>query len=235
MVQFGSVAAATNPTGSSSAATPSDRAADKRQEILAAASRLFRAKGLQATGMRDIAAELGMAVGNLYYYFASKDSLLAYCQNDTLAGLIAGLREVANDSTSADRQLYRAIVAHVVQLNEAIPGSLAHLEVEALETRLRKPILERRRAYENALRDLIQNGVATGVFRPCDAKIQALAMLGAMNWTVKWFRPAGPRSATQIGEEFAMTWVRGLLADGRRFEVATGGEAPSKKTARSRS
>jgi TetR/AcrR family transcriptional regulator, cholesterol catabolism regulator len=228
MVQFASGA-----SGASAAtpATAEDRAADKRQEILAAASQLFRSKGLHATGMRDIAAELGMAVGNLYYYFSSKDSLLAYCQNDTLNGLVSGLREVASESTPADLQLYRAIVAHVVRLNEAIPGSLAHLEVEALESRLRKPILERRRVYENALRELIDQGVASGVFRPCDTKIQTLAMLGAMNWTVKWFRPSGQRSARQIGEEFALTLVRGLLADGRSFE-APAESTSAKSTAR---
>ncbi|MEO8277220.1 MAG: helix-turn-helix domain-containing protein, partial [Thermoanaerobaculia bacterium] len=42
----------------------------RRREILAAASRLFRREGLASAGMREIAAELGMTAGNLYYYFA---------------------------------------------------------------------------------------------------------------------------------------------------------------------
>jgi AcrR family transcriptional regulator len=198
--------------------TPVDRrVADRRKEILAAASRVFRARGLAATGMRDIAAELGMAVGNLYYYFENKESLLAYCQEDTLTSLLAGLRNVTSGADAADSKLHRAIVAHVVRLNEASPGSLAHLEVEALAAPLRRPILERRRAYENALRDLVLAGVEAGVFRPCDAKIQALAILGSVNWTVKWFRPSAGRSAREIGEEFAETLVRGLLAPGRAF------------------
>jgi AcrR family transcriptional regulator len=205
--------------------TPVDRrVADRRKEILAAASRVFRARGLAATGMRDIAAELGMAVGNLYYYFENKESLLAYCQEDTLSNLLTGLRKVTAGAESADHKLHRAIVAHVVRLNEASPGSLAHLEVEALAAPLRRPILERRRAYENALRDLVQSGIDTAVFRPCDAKIQALAILGSVNWTVKWFRPSAGRSAREIGEEFAETLVRGLLAESRAFEAP--GEGP---------
>lgn len=197
--------------------TQDARVADKRKEILEAASRVFRTRGLAATGMRDIAAELDMAVGNLYYYFENKESLLAFCQEETLAGLLDWLRRVTAGPDRQDAQLYLAIVAHVVRLNEASPGSLAHLEVEALEGPWRKAILERRRAYENALRDLIQRGVDEGVFRSCDAKIQALAILGAMNWTVKWFRPIGGRTAREIGEEFAATLVRGLLPDGKRF------------------
>ena len=48
MVQFASSASAPSTTASAE-----DRAADKRQEILAAASHLFRSKGLHATGMMD--------------------------------------------------------------------------------------------------------------------------------------------------------------------------------------
>ena len=193
------------------------RTSEKRREILEAASRVFRSRGLAATGMRDIAAELGMAVGNLYYYFDNKESLLAFCQQETLSGLLDWLNRVIAGPDRRDAQLYLAIVAHVLRLNEASPGSLAHLDVEALEGPWRKAILERRRAYENALRDLIQAGIDGGVFRRCDAKIQALAILGAMNWTVKWFRPIGGRTAREIGEEFAATLVRGLLPDGKRF------------------
>lgn len=52
---------------------PRDKVLEKKREILDAASRVFRL----ATGMRDIAEELGMAVGNLYYYFKDKEGLLA--------------------------------------------------------------------------------------------------------------------------------------------------------------
>jgi hypothetical protein len=38
-------------------------------------------------------------------------------------------------------------------------------------------------------------------------------ILGALNWTVKWYQPGGRRSADSIGEEFADLLVRGLLAD----------------------
>ena len=65
-------------------------AADRRRrEILAAASRVFRRKGFAATGMRDVAAELGMTAGNLYYYFAGKEAILAFCQQATLDDLLA--------------------------------------------------------------------------------------------------------------------------------------------------
>src|SRR3954447_1317920 len=192
---------------------PRDKILEKKREILEAASRVFRRRGVQATGMRDIAAELGMAVGNLYYYFKDKEELLAFVQEDALAGLLEIAARVRETGLRADARLFRMIEEHVVRLNEGTPGSLAHLEVEALGETWRREVQERRDEYERSFRDTIQEGIAAGVFRPVDPKVSALAILGAVNWTVKWFRPDGRKSAREIGREQAELLVRGVLAE----------------------
>jgi AcrR family transcriptional regulator len=48
----------------------------RQDEILAAAVRLWAARGFQGTSMAAIAAEVGLAKGTLYLYFPSKDALL---------------------------------------------------------------------------------------------------------------------------------------------------------------
>ena len=193
---------------------PSERVLERKREILDAASRVFRRRGLQTTGMRDIAAELGMAVGNLYYYFKDKGELLAFVQEDALAGLLDLAARVREAPLRADAKLFRLIEEHVVRLNEGTPGSLAHLEVEALGETWRREVQERRDEYERAFRDLLEEGIAAGVFRPVDPKVSALAILGAVNWTVKWFRPEGRKTAREIGREQAELLVRGVLAEG---------------------
>lgn len=198
-----------------SAADSSLRVREKKQQILAAASRVFRDKGLQATGMRDIAAELGMAVGNLYYYFQDKEALLAFIQADTLDGLFELAEEIRRRDLAPAEHLYHLIVGHVVLLNEKIPGSLAHFEVEAFSGPRREELQERRDAYERVFREILAAGQASGTFRAADPKIAALAILGAVNWTVKWFRPEGGKSAAEIGRECAELLVRGLLAPER--------------------
>jgi len=186
------------------------KASDRKREILAAASSVFRRKGLHATGMRDIAAELGMHVGNLYYYFSNKEELLAFCQEDALVGLAALVEESRALEGSADERLRHLIVGHVELLNQTTPGSLAHLEVEALSNEWYGRIVAMRDDYEGAVRELIAEGVAEGVFRDVDPGIAALAILGALNWTVKWFRQDGRKTAAQIGTEFAGLLVGGL-------------------------
>ncbi|MFG2102666.1 TetR family transcriptional regulator [Micromonospora echinaurantiaca] len=52
------------------------RGEQTRQLILDTAMRLFRERGYAQTTMRAIAQEAGVAVGNAYYYFGSKDHLI---------------------------------------------------------------------------------------------------------------------------------------------------------------
>ena len=193
-------------------AAPGPRSRERRREILAAASRVFRRRGLHATGMREIAAELGMHAGNLYYYFGNKQELLAFCQEETLVGLLDLAREVTGSDAGPAERLARLVEGHVVLVNEITPGSLAHLEVEALEGRWRRSVQSRRDAYERAVRELVAEGVAARVFRPVDPQVAAMAILGALNWTVKWFRAEGPRRASEIGADFAALLIRGLEA-----------------------
>jgi TetR/AcrR family transcriptional repressor of uid operon len=51
--------------------------ADRRSRILDAAERCFVRAGFHRTTMQDVAAEARMSPGNLYRYFASKDSMVA--------------------------------------------------------------------------------------------------------------------------------------------------------------
>lgn len=196
------------------------KARRKQKEILEAASRAFRRQGLHATGMRDIATESGMHVGNLYYYFQNKQELLAFCQEQTVSGLIDLAEQIRRQPWQADEKLYRLITGHVVRLNDEIPGSLAHLEVEALEGAWKKDILRLRNRYESILRQLIQEGTKTGLFRPADPGVAAKAILGAGNWTVKWYQPRGEMTSQEIGHEFAVLMVRGLMAPGRIPSIA---------------
>ncbi|MGH3258194.1 MAG: TetR family transcriptional regulator [Streptosporangiaceae bacterium] len=52
------------------------RGEQTRAAIVEAALRLFRENGYEATTMRAIAKEAGVATGNAYYYYASKEELV---------------------------------------------------------------------------------------------------------------------------------------------------------------
>ncbi|HEY9420354.1 MAG TPA: TetR family transcriptional regulator [Thermoanaerobaculia bacterium] len=56
--------------------TKSRKGEQTRAQILDTALRLFRERGYDDTTMRGIAEEAGVAVGNAYYYFRSKEHLI---------------------------------------------------------------------------------------------------------------------------------------------------------------
>jgi AcrR family transcriptional regulator len=184
----------------------------RRHEILLAASRLFRRRGLHATGMRDIARELGMHVGNLYYYFENKQALLAYCQEATLARLLALASRLERSSQPADQRLRKLIDGHLRIVNEEIPASFAHLELDTIDGPRRRGILDQRAGYEATYRRLLREGIDCGCFRPCDPKVTAMAILGALNWTVTWYREEGEESLSTIASSITDLLLGGLLA-----------------------
>ena len=52
------------------------KGAETKQRILESALKLFQSKGFNATTMRDIADDAGMAVGAAYYHFRSKEEIV---------------------------------------------------------------------------------------------------------------------------------------------------------------
>jgi AcrR family transcriptional regulator len=60
------------PAASSNAAV---RARDKRQRLVETAAKLSYARGFQRTSLADIARESGVPLGNVYFYFKTKDSI----------------------------------------------------------------------------------------------------------------------------------------------------------------
>lgn len=175
--------------------------------------------------MREIAAACGMQVGNLYYYFENKQALVAYCQQQSLTGLLDTARWAVDIARPADTRLVLLLVAHVRRLNEWSPGSLAHLEAEGLAGEARHRLLAARARYSDMLEQVVREGQRDGVFAPdLDPRLVVLGALGAMNWSVRWFRVDGPRDAASVGLELATVVVRGALADGRTMVMPTESE-----------
>jgi AcrR family transcriptional regulator len=80
------------------------RGEQTRQLILETALRLFRERGYAETTMRAIAKEAGVAVGNAYYYFDSKEHLIQgfYDRNQT-AHRVAAEQVLAGEKDFAAR------------------------------------------------------------------------------------------------------------------------------------
>ena len=86
-------------------AHPKTPKAEKTRAVIAeAAMRLFQEHGYEATTMRAIAREAGVATGNAYYYFASKEELIQeYYARNALEHAAACQRVLASQTRFVPR------------------------------------------------------------------------------------------------------------------------------------
>ncbi|MHC4550035.1 MAG: TetR family transcriptional regulator [Planctomycetota bacterium] len=187
------------------------RSDSKRAEILRRAAQVFRRKGFHGAGMREIAEGLGVAPGALYYYFESKEDLLYACQTLSLQRLLESARSIVGTDLAADEKLRRLIHAHLGHILDELGGSFAHIEFHALPEPLLKEVVSKRDAYERLVRRVLREGIDAGRFRPADVKLAALSLLGALNWTVVWWRPEGHRDLAGVADQMAATFLEGLM------------------------
>ena len=89
----------------------SPRAEQTRAAIVAAALRLFRENGYEATTMRAIAREADVSTGNAYYYFSSKEELVQQFYASNQADHLAACREVLDRETDFAARLHGALRA----------------------------------------------------------------------------------------------------------------------------
>ena len=181
----------------------------RRSEIQHAALRAFRERGYHATTLDHIAEQLGVRKTALYHYFPDKDAILFECHREALGELELNLAEARRLKSPAD-QLRHVIEAHVRVMTETLDGSPLAFEVPSLSGERQREVVAGRDRYERELRRIIERGVRAGVFRDTDAKVAVFAILGAINWIARWWRPGGALSTAELGRQFSDHLVGGL-------------------------
>ena len=160
--------------------------------------------------MRDIAAAADLSAANLYHYFDGKNALLFYCQERALDRMLSAVALARRTTPSATERLHIVLTAHLQTLLDEIEGATAHLQIDSLPPALRDAIVKKRDRYEQTLRRMIAEGIKAGELVDMNPAIVTRAMLGALNWTVTWFRPEGTETAASVGEVMSRFLIRGV-------------------------
>lgn len=186
-------------------------AAQKLEELLRAASRLFNRKGVEATSIDEIAAEVGATKGVVYHYLADKPDLVARCfrRAFNLSDRILQAVELSGGS-AMQRNLAGVALLVEMQLDDEFCPLAPLAGVDALPEDAKDEIVARVRALEQGYPEVAREGLADGSVRDVDLTAVAEAMAGAFGWLHKWWRPQLAPRQTVVAEH-----VR-LLAQGLR-------------------
>lgn len=146
-----------------------------RENIISAATALFRQKGYARTALSEIARQAGMDPSSFYYYFTSKEALLnSIFDQSSDAPSVADL-ELHTSSRGA--QLYALIVYDIVGKCE-LPFDFNEMETIATENREQfSSFFEHYRALYHSILTIIERGIAEGEFIACSADERTVTIL----------------------------------------------------------
>jgi TetR/AcrR family transcriptional regulator len=200
----------------------SSRADRTRQKILAESARVFNRRGYHAATLDEIARAIGMTKPALYYYVKSKEDLLFQCHQKALDIATDAVRIAMASAEAADERLRIVLTRYIEGMTAELSGFVVLLHEGALSPTLHRCILEQRDHYEGTLRTIVEQGIETGVFVPCNPKLVCFAILGALNWIPRWYNPEGLASSKEIAAAFAEFFVRGLMRHPSNETIGSG-------------
>ena len=206
----------------------------KRDAVIRAAAREFNRKGYHNTSLDDIAARLEVTKPTVYYYVTSKEQLLFQCFVAGVERIRAAFRDVRRLEVPA-RERLNAVLRHY---GEAVASEFGWCMVRAEEQDL-SPAMSRhikalKSEIDHGIRRLIREGIQDGSIHPCDPKMTAFALAGALNWIAHWYREDQSLSGVEIAEAFVRVFEAGLSprANGAGDHAGPAREAPRRRPRR---
>jgi AcrR family transcriptional regulator len=167
---------------------------------------LFGERGYQGMRMDDLAAAVNLNKGTLYHYFPSKAELLNRIYYDTASEFIEAIRRHPADAPPGE--LLTLVVKDIAGAIERRRDYVTvffqemHWLDKWLPAEEFEAINELQVEFRNYITGIIERGVKEGIFRPVDASVVALAIIGMIGWTYQWYEPGGRLSMVQLADIF---------------------------------
>jgi TetR/AcrR family transcriptional regulator, fatty acid metabolism regulator protein len=159
----------------------SSGSASRREDLLAAAVRVFARKGFQTCRVSDIADEAGVSHGLVYHYFASKDEVLETIFRENWGPIATAVAEIAASGDEPGEEI-RKVAAVVLHAWRRDPDTVRVLVREIA----RSPVLQEQigafqQAFD-ALEAIIVRGQQAGAFDAAlDARFATYALWGTLD------------------------------------------------------
>lgn len=165
-----------------------------RERILAAAAHLLSRRGIAGTRLADIAAHAQLRTPAVYYYFRSRDELVAEVmregQRRVRAHVEQAIARLPADA-SVIESIDAAVEAHLrIELELSDFASAVTRNAGQLPPGMVDSLRLESAAYHAIWRTLLEQLADSGDLRPgLDLGVARMLIVGALNWTAEWWNP----------------------------------------------
>jgi AcrR family transcriptional regulator len=186
----------------------------RRDGLLAAAARVFAARGYHRTSMRDLARASRMSLAGMYYYVAGKEDLLFEIQKGSFERVRRGATEAVAAAESPEEKLQAFIRHHVTFFASHMDEMkvLSH-EAESLTGAPLEEVRRLKRAYVGLCLDLLAALDGENGGHRADRHVAVYTLFGMMNWIYTWYDPAGPVGVEELAESICRLFLNGYAGE----------------------
>jgi AcrR family transcriptional regulator len=159
-----------------------DVSEERKDQIIAAATKVFTKHGFANARMDDIVAESGLSKGALYWYFDSKDAIIVSILDQIFDYETTHVRAILDLEDSAKAKLEVFVDTTIKDIEKMKPLMPIFFEFWSLSVRKKTINQAMKRYYQNFLdliEPIIRQGISTGEFRRVDVK-QTTLTIGAV-------------------------------------------------------
>lgn len=188
-----------------------------REDVLKAARRAFAVQGYKETNLDDVAAEYNVTRQAIYYYFRTKRDILSALLGqffDELHERAANAAATASSPSEAFESMLRSHISYVASVPDL--AAIFTREMNGLSGAARRELEMKRKSYHDAFVEKFKLAQISGSVRDVDPNAVVSLLLGAANWTYRWFKP---NSVGRMSCDDLATFAINLFAEGYTLRV----------------
>ena len=164
-------------------AVQSSKYEEKKRRAILAAAKVFALKGFHGATTEDIATELGIQQGSLYYYFKSKEQALQEVCECGMKDYVARMRGLCQLDVPVQQTLRSVIDAHLSNYRNQYSAMKVHNDQRLYLSKDRRVVIKKLGTeYRTLLEDLLRKGIEAGLLRnDIDTHFVAYSIIGLGN------------------------------------------------------
>lgn len=180
------------------------KSAERYIKLVDAAAKVFREKGYKEATLEDIANEVGLLKGSLYYYIDKKEDLLYAVVERPLNEMTENLRKIVNSDMPPRKKLEKALDNHVSGFINYQSELFVWISIEWFKSEFGGEIATLGDEIDRMFRRIILEGIEAGEFRDdLDPKLMTFAIFGVYNYMQRWYSPENEYSMEEISRQFS--------------------------------